>query len=167
MTNVMFKGLYGMRESAPIRKRETLFILDHLKSKRKEGDCLIIGGDFNESDTYDSALHLRHERGMRDALEYHNGHTHWWPLKHVWRNRFLVLRSRLDHIFFEPDAISCKGVAVLEGYEGNSSDHLPVVGTFEIGTAHHAKQAAAPSWWSTTHSVGFVEIPEDSCWRSE
>lgn len=156
-------GLFAMRASAHIRKREIVYITEWIAARRQEGDGLIIGGDFNESDYYDSQVYLRHERGMRDALEMHAGHTHWWPLKRLWGDRHVVLRSRLDHVWYDPNSASCTRVQVMEGYEGNSSDHLPVVAEFVIGTPHAAPWTMATSW--TTHSVGTVRIPPDSCWN--
>lgn len=108
-------GLFAMSESAPIRLRETQFIIAQLDKIRSAEDCVIVAGDMNESDTYASNVYLRDELGMRDALELYQGHTHWWPLRRLWGNRFLVLRSRLDHVFYDPLQMCCTGVQVLQG----------------------------------------------------
>ncbi len=61
----------------------------------------------------------------------------------------MILRKRIDHIVFNSYLVadSCE---VLQGYEGNASDHLPVCATF-----HHRDVAEAVQRIVTTPSFTF------------
>ena len=116
--------LWTMRTTSSIRKMEVEYMLKRLPENPSEVATFIVG-DFNENDGY-SALEELKKGGFADALQEYcpKVHTHWWILF-----KFYKLLSRLDHSFYNKTikALSCE---VVEGYEGNASDHLPIVTTF-------------------------------------
>ena len=112
-----------MAKTSPVRVAEVGVVLQHMP----QGMPWVLAGDFNENDEY-SACRMLREMGLQDALQLTKKHTHWWVLRQMGN---MVLRKRLDHLFSTPQlrAVACD---VLDGYEGNASDHLPVVADFEL-----------------------------------
>lgn len=113
--------LLTMGATSGIRQREVSRVLE----VAPDGMPVVIAGDFNEEDRY-SACEMLRSIGMKDALAMTPKHTHWWVLPHG----NIYLRKRLDHLFAIGD-VRWTHCDVLDGYEGNASDHLPVVATFE------------------------------------
>jgi hypothetical protein len=106
------------------------------------------------------------ELGFHDAIADVPGNTHWWPLARVplSSSTFLALKSRLDHVFFS-GRLAATATTVDHRYEGNASDHLPVVVTFQA--VSDAAQVARPvklsqAW--TLLRVGFVQVHPESIW---
>ena len=160
-------GLFTMEQTSIIRRLE----LEHLFQSpivKKTPLPMIIAGDFNETDAYSALSMLRTDYGMRDGVAKVSGHTHWWPLASVWGTRRLVLRSRLDHVFYSRQ-LKCLSCRVLQGYEGNASDHLPVITELihrdEVDNDDGDDDDRLPYWTASTVGFGFV-IP-GSIWCRE
>jgi len=79
----------------------------------------IILGDFNESDKGKTIKWLQNEMSFQDALPLFDKRSKTW--------RFIILRGRYDHLFFN-NQFSCSNAKV---YKLGKSDHLPVFGVFK------------------------------------
>ena len=66
-----------------------------------------------------------------------------------------MLRKRIDHVMFTPSHFHATHCEVLQGYEGNASDHLPVVVDFRMKQDKEDDQvmAAAPTYLFSTLTV--------------
>jgi hypothetical protein len=107
---------------------------------------------------------------MHDAVAEHNiGHTHWWPLRRLpfADATYLALRNRLDHVFYS-SLLFCTKCVVLDGYEGNASDHLPIVAEFrDAASDKECKRAPLVTGsWSVQMRVGSVVVDKRSIWYS-
>lgn len=123
---------------------------------------LIIAGDFNESDSHQLCTWLR-GIGMNDALALYRGHTHWWPVKNFTSQTALVLRNRLDHIFYS-STVSCHELTVIDN-EGVASDHLPLICDLHLVPHSEAKPAPSlPFYVYTGAYFGFRTLAEGSIW---
>lgn len=161
--------LFSMGQSSPYRLQEMRVILEQIaKVPEWSADLpLIIAGDFNESDSHDLCKWLRGPPlGLCDALSLHHGHTHWWPV--VGRasgNRSLVLRNRLDHVFFPPSQMRVSKVRVIDN-EGVASDHLPVICDFHF-EPHNGNDIPLLPWYVYTGpSLGWRTLAADSIWTA-
>lgn len=105
------------------------------------------------------------ELGFHDAIADVPGNTHWWPLARVpMSNTCLALKSRLDHVFFS-GRLAATSTTVDHRYEGNASDHLPVVVTLQCvdDDAQVARAVKVSRAW-TLLRVGFVPVHPESIW---
>jgi endonuclease/exonuclease/phosphatase (EEP) superfamily protein YafD len=106
------------------------------------------------------------ELGFHDAIADVPGNTHWWPLARVplSNSTFLALKSRLDHVFFS-GRLAAAVTTVDHRYEGNASDHLPVVVTLRCvdDAALVARPVKVSTAW-TLLRVGFVQVHPESIW---
>jgi endonuclease/exonuclease/phosphatase family metal-dependent hydrolase len=144
-----------MGDTSPIRQEELKLLLERLKPKMKEEDDIIIAGDFNETDRHSACSMLRDEHQFKDALALYGSYTHWWPMSSLFGNKRVALHSRLDHMFYS-SGLTCRHCTVLEGYEGNASDHLPLVAEFTEESSQ-GQVDSLPFWTASSLSVSTVE----------
>jgi endonuclease/exonuclease/phosphatase family metal-dependent hydrolase len=144
-----------MGDTSPIRQEELKLLLERLEKKVSDDDDIIIAGDFNETDRHSACSMLRDEHQFKDALALFGSYTHWWPLSSLFGNKRVALHSRLDHMFYS-NGLTCRNCTVLEGFEGNASDHLPLVAEFTEESSQ-GQADSLPFWTATSLSVSTVE----------
>jgi endonuclease/exonuclease/phosphatase family metal-dependent hydrolase len=81
---------------------------------------IILLGDFNENDKGKTMQWLKEEMNCKDALSLFNKRTKTW--------RFVLLRGRYDHMFFN-QRLTCTNSDV---YKVGKSDHLPLLSEFVL-----------------------------------
>ena len=149
-------------------EREMKVILAAIEKIPEAQDVpLIIAGDFNEGDSHDLCAWLRKEMGMCDALALYRGFTHWWPVKVFGSSLALVLRNRLDHVFYLPTQLRVSRVRVIDN-EGIASDHLPVICDFQL--APHDQEHDVPSLpllAYTGPALGWRKLAPGSIWTTD
>jgi endonuclease/exonuclease/phosphatase family metal-dependent hydrolase len=139
-------GRTTMGDTSPIRKAELDFIFNTLRGEQALAQWLnsaplIVVGDFNEDDEH-QAITFCKEIGMNDALMLTGQHTHWWPLWKIPLTEMrMILRKRIDHILFTAEHLIAEKCEVLQGYEGNASDHLPCVAKLKFRRQDEPKQS--------------------------
>ena len=119
---------WTMQQTSPVRQNELKFILSNLLRNKNEIATIFLG-DFNENDNYSAVQYLKKAEKLNDALQIHcpNDHTHWWILF-----GFYYWKKRLDHVIYTPLLLNSTNCVVMKGYEGNGSDHLPVLTDFNF-----------------------------------
>ena len=81
---------------------------------------IILLGDFNENDKGKTMQWLQEEKQFTDALSLFDKRSKTW--------RFVLLRGRYDHMFFN-EQLSCTYSVV---YKIGKSDHLPLYSEFSL-----------------------------------
>jgi endonuclease/exonuclease/phosphatase (EEP) superfamily protein YafD len=103
------------------------------------GLATLIAGDLNEGPDGRAVSYLEGE-GFRNALPEFDGSQQTWR----WRTSFGTVHAQLDHLLYR-GAIEPLDVRVLQA---GRSDHLPVVGTFElapgVGDGAPAESSGSP-----------------------
>jgi endonuclease/exonuclease/phosphatase (EEP) superfamily protein YafD len=112
----------GYFSTPPIRRAQ----IDAYQAALEPELPTLIVGDFNESAS-GSAIGLLDDRGYRSALPRFQGAQDTWR----WNTSVGTITSQLDHIVHD-DKLVPLGVRVLGA---GRSDHLPVVGDFELPAA--------------------------------
>ncbi len=149
-------GLSTMTRTSRVRQEELEHLLLVLEDLEVDLSRVIVAGDFNETDRH-SALEFMRKNGFRDALAMTAGHTHWWPLVSLAGTRRVVLRSRLDHAMYGP-GFECLSCEIRPGCEGNSSDHLPVLGRFQRAAEKADVVARDSLGWYTGSTLGIGSV---------
>ena len=106
----------GIIKTPAIRREE----MEHFVAMLDDDLPTLIAGDFNEGSG--GAVDAVKARGMTSALDRAGVST---P---TWRWQGVPFRLRLDHVFFDDDALALTAADVLEV---GPSDHFPIVARFE------------------------------------
>lgn len=108
----------GAIATPPIRRREVRAYLTHFEP----GMPTLIAGDFNESED-GSAIEQLEAAGLRSALPQFSDDTTW-----RWQTSVIgEVTRRFDHIAYSTELDVLSASVITAG----SSDHLPVIATFE------------------------------------
>lgn len=121
----------GLIKTPAIRRGE----MEHFVAMLDDDLPTVIAGDFNEGSG--GAIDVVKTRGMVSALDRAAVST---P---TWRWQGVPFRLRLDHVFFDDDALALTAADVLEA---GPSDHFPIVARFERARVKaHATPVSEPS----------------------
>lgn len=129
----------GLIKTPAIRRQE----MEHFVAMLDDTLPTVIAGDFNEGSG--GAVDIVKARGMASALDRAAVST---P---TWRWQGVPFRLRLDHVFFDDDALALTAADVLEA---GPSDHFPIVARFERAAPRAEKTPDEPT--SSLGSLGSV-----------
>lgn len=116
----------GVLTTPPIRERE---IAAHVESLDPEVPTLVLG-DFNEGASGRAIAYLK-DRGFTSALTEFDTSQETWR----WTTSLGTIDAQLDHIVYSRNLKALEARALPRG----NSDHLPVIGIFELAGAPKAR----------------------------
>lgn len=124
------------------RKESGAQILDWIARNHREGEQVVLMGDFNADDTEESVAQLARPANGRDALidtrrSAMNGNF-GPPFSFNAFNAFPASGKLIDHIFVSPDiAVRSQGVIAQHENGRVASDHFPVVALLDLASSRN------------------------------